>query len=103
MSYRKMCLLNNVWNKVNIEEYNRILILRNCLYFFLWQKIIYNSNNFLLKFFYIKGLQIIRILKILLLVFFLKVDQYFVVQCYYCLDVNKIYQIMFIVFVYQCV
>lgn len=103
MSHRKMCLPNNVWNKVNTEEYNRTLILRNCSHFFSWQKIIYNSNNLPLKFLYTKGSQTIRTLKILLLVFLLKADQYFVVQCHYCLDANKTYQTMLIVFAHQCV
>lgn len=64
MSHRKMCLPNNVRDKVNTEEYNRTLILRNhSHFFFMQQKIIYNSNNLPFKFLYTKESQTIRTLK----------------------------------------
>lgn len=87
MSHREMCLPNNVRDKVNTEEYNRTLILRKCshFFFFTWQKIIYNSNNLSFKFLSTKGSQTIGTQKILLLVFLLKANQCFVVQCHCCL------------------
>lgn len=43
MSHRKMCLPNNVRDKVNTEEYNRTLILRNHSHFFFF----YAAENYL--------------------------------------------------------
>lgn len=92
MSHRKMCLPNNVRDKVNTKDYNRTFILQNCSHFLKkWQKIIYNSNSLPLNFPYSKGSETIRTLKILLLVFLLKAGQGFVPQCHCCLNGNKIY------------
>lgn len=83
MSQRKMCLPNNVGDKVNTEECNSTLILRNCSHFFLHsRKLFTTAITSHLSSFALRSHRPEEHGKCCYWVFPLKTNQCFVAQCW---------------------